>query len=295
MADFARADPTEGAARVALEIPPRVHETLAFRLVLLLLLGGIPYLGYLWMQRRHAQQRAELELLVQERTRDLQAVNARLEAISFTDPLTGLHNRRYLSRQMPADLAFYEREQGYRDGSDALVFVLLDLDHFKSINDTHGHAAGDRVLEQVASLLNGLVRWGDYVVRWGGEEFLLVFRPLPRGQLEQIGQRVCARIAGHDFDLGNGTTHRLTASAGLIECPVFAEFPRLLGWEQLVTLADRALYRAKASGRNTWFAYRPVPGARPPAGMLAFEGDPWWLVEAGLLEMYGQADAAQQQ
>ncbi|MBB6066386.1 diguanylate cyclase (GGDEF)-like protein [Pseudoxanthomonas broegbernensis] len=288
VADFSRAKPMASAARLELEIPPRLHETLVFRLLLLTLLGGIPYLGYLWLQRRHARQRTELELLVQERTRDLQAVNARLEAISFTDPLTGLHNRRYLSRQIPADLSFYERDAGYRDGTDALVFVLLDLDHFKSINDTHGHAAGDRVLEQLADVLGGLVRRGDYVARWGGEEFLLVFRPLPRGQLAQIGQRLCEQIANHDFDLGNGMCHRLTASIGLIECPLFPESPRLLGWEQLVTLADRALYRAKASGRNTWFAYRPIPGARPPSGMLAFEGDPWWLVDAGLLEMYGE-------
>lgn len=288
VADVSRTGPAAGSARLELEIPPHLHETLAFRLLLLVLIGGTPYLGYLWLQRRHARQRAKLELLVQERTRDLQAANARLEAISFTDPLTGLHNRRYLSRQIPADLSFYERDAGYRNGTDTLVFVLLDLDHFKSINDTHGHAAGDRVLEQVADLLGGLVRRGDYVARWGGEEFLLVFRPLPRGQLAQIGQRVCEQIAGHEFDLGNGMHHRLTASLGLIECPLFPDAQRLLGWEQLVTLADRALYQAKASGRNTWFAYRPVPGTHPPSGMLTFEGDPWWLVDAGLLEMYGE-------
>src|SRR5690606_6844030 len=163
VADFGRADPLAGVARLELVIPPRLYETLAFRLLLLAMLGGIPYLAYLGLQRRHAHQRAELETLVQERTRDLQAANARLEAISFTDPLTGLHNRRYLSRQLPADLSFYERDPDYGDGADALVFVLLDLDHFKAINDTHGHAAGDRVLEQLADLLTG---WCAGAITW---------------------------------------------------------------------------------------------------------------------------------
>ena len=287
VADFGRADPRQGAARLPLEIPPRIHETLAFRIVLALLIGGAPYLGYRLLQRRHERQRAVLERLVQERTRDLQAANARLEAISFTDPLTGLHNRRYLSRQIPADLSFYERDAAYRAGNEVVAFALLDVDHFKPINDTHGHAAGDRVLEQLAELLTRLVRKGDYVARWGGEEFLLVFRPLPRGSLSQIGTRLCSEIAAHPFDLGNGVQHRLTASIGLIEHPLFPGTPRLLGWEQLVTLADRALYRAKSGGRNTWVAYRPTPGAQPPAGMLAFEGDPWWLVDTGLLELFG--------
>lgn len=289
VADFARPNPLASAARLPVRIPPRMHETLAFQILLALLVGGAPYLGYRLLQARHERQRAELERLVQERTRDLQAANARLEAISFTDPLTGLHNRRYLSRQIPADLSFYERDAAYRAGNEVVTFALLDVDHFKPVNDTHGHAAGDRVLEQLAARLTGLVRKGDYVARWGGEEFLLVFRPLPRGSLAQIGQRLCSEIAARPFDLGNGMQHHLTASVGLIEYPLFPGAPRLLGWEQLVTLADRALYRAKACGRNTWVAYRPAPGAQPPPGMIGFEGDPGWLVESGLLEMFGAA------
>ena len=278
-------------ARIALDIPPRLHETLGFRLVLLVLACGIPWLGYLWLQQRHARQRARLEGLVQERTRDLQAANARLEALSFTDPLTGLHNRRYLARQVPADLSFYARDPAFHCGDEAVVFALVDVDHFKAINDTHGHAAGDRVLVQLADVLGDLVRKGDYVARWGGEEFLLVLRPSPRDGLAAIGQRLCSEVAACRFELGNGVQHRLTVSAGLIECPLFRQAPGLLGWEQLVTLADRALYRAKHSGRNTWFAYRPGPGPAPAADAPPLEGDPWRLVEDGRLQMFGRDGA----
>ncbi|WP_372015555.1 ligand-binding sensor domain-containing diguanylate cyclase [Pseudoxanthomonas sp. 10H] len=279
--------PAAQAARLPFSIPPRWHETRAFRLLLPLLAGLFVYFLYGWLQRRHTRQREALEQLVQERTRDLQAANARLEALSFTDPLTGLHNRRYLSRQIPADLSFYERDQAYRDGTEVVVFALLDVDHFKAINDTHGHAAGDRVLEQLGAMLTGLVRKGDYVARWGGEEFLLVFRPLPRGSMAQVGARLCAEIRDHRFALDDGASHRLTASVGLVEHPLFPQAPNLLDWEQMVTLADRALYRAKSSGRDTWAAFRPCPDAALPAGMETFDGDPSWLVEAGLVERFG--------
>ena len=288
VADFNQAGAQRVGARLALEIPRRLHETLAFRLLAALLLAGVVWLGYLWLQYRHERQRARLERLVQERTRDLQAANARLQAISFTDPLTGLHNRRYLSQQIPADLSFYARDPALAEGREAVVFALLDIDHFKSINDTHGHAAGDRVLEQFGQLLCELQRSGDYAARWGGEEFLLVFRPLPRNGLAQLGQRLCEGIAAHHFDLGNGHHHHVTVSVGLIECPLFPGYPDLLGWEQLVTLADRALYRAKAAGRNGWMAYRPVPGMQLPGDLAKAIGNPWWLVENGLLEMFSR-------
>jgi diguanylate cyclase (GGDEF)-like protein len=286
------ASPGTRATMLPFSIPPRWHETLAFRLLLPLLAGLAVYLLYEWLQHRHTRQRAALERLVQERTRDLQAANARLEALSFTDPLTGLHNRRYLSRQIPADLAFYERDPAYQGGTETMVLALLDVDHFKAINDTYGHAAGDRILEQLGVLLTALVRKGDYAVRWGGEEFLLVFRPLPRGSVPRIGARLCEEIRNHAFELGDGSTHRLTASVGLVEHPLFPGTPNLLGWEQMVTLADRALYRAKSAGRDTWAAFRPRAGAQPPSSAPSFEGDPSWLVDAGLVEPFGAEDRA---
>ncbi|MBO9716092.1 MAG: diguanylate cyclase, partial [Pseudoxanthomonas sp.] len=292
VANTAAADPARQMAQLQFSIPPRWHETLAFRLLLPLLLALAVYLLYEWLQRRHTRQRAALEQLVQERTRDLQAANARLEALSFTDPLTGLHNRRYLSRQLPADLSFYERDPAYQAGTSVVVFALLDLDHFKAINDTYGHADGDRVLEQLGTLLTTMSRKGDYVARWGGEEFLLVFRPLPRGSVAQIGARLCAEIRAHAFELGDGSVQRVTASVGLIESPLFPGAPRLLGWEQMVTLADRALYHAKSAGRDTWTGLRPRAGACPPSGMTAFDGDPSWLLGAGLIELFGAEDSA---
>ena len=273
-------------------MPPHLHETLTFRILAGLLALALLWLAYLGLRHRYARQRMVLEQLVQERTRDLQAANARLKEISFTDPLTGLHNRRYLTQQIPIDLSFYKRDSGYREGRDALVIALLDVDHFKVINDTWGHAAGDRVLEQLGQLLEELKRSGDYVARWGGEEFLVVLRPLPRGSMANIGERLRSRIAAHRFDLGNGAEHQLTVSIGLVECPLFRDHPDLLGWEQQVTLADRAMYAVKNSGRNGWMAYRPRPDARLPEDPSAYRDNARQLLASGLLELFGAPGAA---
>ena len=96
-----------------------------------------------------------------------------------------------------------------------LTVAVADLDGFKLVNDVHGHAAGDRVLQQLAQLLQQKVRVGDYVARWGGEEFLLVFRPLPAGFLPVLGDRLCDAVASHRFDVGAAEPLRLTCSIGM--------------------------------------------------------------------------------
>jgi len=276
------------SAQLAFEIGPFFYEQLWFRVAAAVAVLLLIALGYGWLSRRYARQRTVLEALVQQRTRDLQDANQRLEALTVTDPLTGLHNRRYLGRQIPLDLAFYDRDMGVDMQRDALMFGLLDLDHFKRINDTYGHDAGDRVLQQVAQCLRDLTRQGDYVVRWGGEEFLLVFRPMPREQLQALGERVCRTIAQKQIDIGDGQTLQVTASLGLMEYPPFPDAPQLLGWEQMVALADRALYHVKSHGRNGWAAYRRAPDATR-AGVETCNGNAALLVETGQLTMVGSS------
>jgi diguanylate cyclase (GGDEF)-like protein len=227
-----------------------------------------------------------LEKLVQQRTVDLQQANQRLQAISLTDPLTGLHNRRYLAQQLPIDIAYYQRHRGFAAGADVLAFALLDIDHFKSINDSHGHQAGDRVLQAIAHRLRTLARDGDYVIRWGGEEFLLVFRPMPRHELHALGRRICTTIASRPVETGQETL-RVTASLGLIGYPPFPQAPDLLGWEQLVSLADRALYQVKADGRNGWAHYSVGAAPLPDLDEDTLRRDPAELVRAGCLHLHG--------
>jgi diguanylate cyclase (GGDEF)-like protein len=246
-------------ALLGFRIQPLFYETGLFRVLLATLLGMVLYAGYRYQMQRHARQRVALEDQVQSRTRELHAANARLEKASQTDPLTGLRNRRYLANQIPADLAYYDRERK-RSGEygQVLVFALVDLDFFKRVNDMHGHRAGDQVLLQVAQVLGSLARSSDYLARWGGEEFLLVFRPMPGRFLETIGQRIRMAISTHPFDIGLSEPLHLTCSVGLCEYPLFRDAQQGLGWEQMVELADAALYWVKQHGRDGWAAFRPT-------------------------------------
>lgn len=247
------------AATLGFRIRPLFHETWLFRGLLALLMAMLLYAGYRFQLQRHARQRVALEDQVQSRTRELHAANARLEKASQTDPLTGLRNRRYLANQIPADLAYYDRERKRSGNWDqVLVFALVDLDFFKRVNDMHGHRAGDQVLLQVAQVLGALARTSDYLARWGGEEFLLVFRPMEGRYLETIGDRIRTAISSHAFDIGLAQPLHLTCSVGLSEYPLFRDAQQGLGWEQMVELADAALYWVKHHGRDGWAAFRPT-------------------------------------
>ena len=247
-------------ALLEFRIAPHFYETGWFYGLLAAALAAAIYGGYRLQRRAHLKQRAALEQQVTERTEQLHIANLALELASQTDPLTGLHNRRYLGNQIPADLAFYERENKRTGTTDnTLLFALVDIDHFKRINDTYGHRAGDRVLQQVADVLRAQVRTGDYIVRWGGEEFLLVCRPSVRHFVAILGERVRQALARHVFDLGDGIELSLTCSIGLSESGVYMTRQHQVKWEQLIELADTALYWVKENGRNGWAALRPAP------------------------------------
>ena len=280
-----------GAARLRFAITPRFHETAGFWLLLAALALLLVYAGYRYQRYRFRVRQAQLEALVGERTAELAETNHQLEQASLTDPLTGLRNRRYLARQIPADLDYYDRQLTANPGSaEVIVFALLDIDHFKQVNDLHGHAAGDRVLEEVALRLENMIRSGDYVVRWGGEEFLLVFRPMPAGQVPRLGERLRTAVSAAPFDLGDGRSIGLTASVGLSEYPMFRRAGgEPLGWEGMVELADQALYQVKRHGRDGWAMFRPTATTRTDVLLSDLQHGPDALLQAGELELAGSA------
>ncbi|MGE3376249.1 MAG: two-component regulator propeller domain-containing protein [Vicinamibacteria bacterium] len=271
--------------RIPLEVPPVFAETRGFRVLVGLGLGLAGYSAYRLRVRGLRQRGLELERVVAERTRDLQAAYARIEAASLTDPLTGLHNRRFLEQAIATDLATALRRS--REGSREadLVFLLLDLDEFKSVNDTYGHAAGDAVLAQLSGLLRRNVRSADHVVRWGGEEFLVVARFVERGQAEEIAEKLRAAVEAHAFALADGRIVRRTASIGFASFPFSPEQAEAVGWEQSVDVADAGLYVAKRSGRNRWIGVAAVPGEDPKGAIAAFERGAQEAVELGRVRL----------
>ena len=200
-------------------------------LVLLLLLGNA--LGYIAARRYHLAQREQF------RSTTL------LQELADRDPLTGCHNRRVLQRGLlDAELA-----RARRYGS-ALSVILCDIDHFKRINDTHGHAAGDQVLAEFAALLGSLTREPvDSVIRYGGEEFLVVLPETDLAGAQALAERIRDAFARASAAPGGGVRISATASFGVACVPARHPHPPA-SFEALIGAADDELYAVKRGGRN---------------------------------------------
>lgn len=210
--------------------------------------------------RAFAARAHALEREVGERTRALAEANRRLAHASLTDALTGLWNRRYFGLELPPECERTIRRAARGERDADLVFVLADVDHFKRINDHHGHAVGDAVLVEFARRLRALLRSGDVALRWGGEEFLVVLRDTGRERAFASARRVREAIAATPFAI-DGTLLPVTCSIGWAAFPFDPQAPRRHGVDQVITFADAALYRAKCGGRDR------VVGARVEAGV----------------------------
>jgi diguanylate cyclase (GGDEF)-like protein len=174
---------------------------------------------------------------------ELRQVKLELERLAYTDPLTSLHNRRSFMERMHQECERVRRHQ------QSLSVVLLDLDRFKDVNDTHGHEVGDGVLRHVARQLESCSRVCDVSARLGGEEFALLLPATDRDGALRLAERLRSAIAGHGFHSMDGTTFNVTTSAGIATIDVDSP-----DWQSLLRRADEALYRAKRAGRNAVLA-----------------------------------------
>jgi diguanylate cyclase (GGDEF)-like protein len=276
-------------AELAGHAPQRVR---SYRLLLtagaMVLMGALVFVKQHWMDRKllhllrlsrqnldeMCQLKDELENKEQSlrwHSLELQRKNLELQEISYTDPLTGVWNRRYLEEILTAEsgqvLRNYERARGgdirkmdHRD----LVFLMVDVDFFKEVNDLHGHPAGDRLLQLVAERLSRVVRKSDVLVRWGGEEFLIMSRSADPSGTPAFCDRILDVMAAEPFDLGHGIHVRKTCSVGWAPFPWSRRAYEAICAEEAIELADTALYRAKAGGRNQGIGILPVEGAWAP-------------------------------
>ena len=167
-----------------------------------------------------------------------------LRKLATHDQLTSLLNRREFDRILAE-----ERERSRRFGHP-FALVLVDIDHFKSVNDTHGHPAGDAVLQEVAIRLTRGLRDVDRAARFGGEEFALIIMQGDRKVALEAAQRACAAVESSPISIDGGPELRVTVSAGAAAMPADA-----MSGAELVAAADKALYAAKSGGRNRAVAF----------------------------------------
>ena len=271
---------------------------LAYTIYVLAILAALA--GWQLMQRRRlAREEAysrELETEVgrrtgelRERNDQLEQLNAQLREASLTDALTGLRNRRFLAEHISEETSLVTRRYSkLADGVERirvfdLVFIIIDLDGFKNINDTCGHLAGDEILMQMRDLLETVLRESDILVRWGGDEFLIVARDASPERGSDIAERVCATLRGNVFTLGDGESVRLTCSVGFACFPFVRDEPGLFSWSDILMFADTALYAAKASGRDGWVGLLSTEQSAMPELPARVRRDTAAAVEDGLV------------
>jgi len=199
------------------------------------------------------QARAAAMLRIKNLQDQLRTAKGQLEKLSVTDGLTGLYNHRHFEERLHEE---FRRTQRY---SDPVSLIMLDLDHFKDVNDRYGHPFGDRVLRETAELIRSSIRDPDICARYGGEEFAII---LPKTQLQgalAVAERIfrSLRQKGHAVDACDAAKSKLaevhvTASIGI----AFYPSKDVTSPELLVKYADEALYRAKREGRNTICLYQ---------------------------------------
>ena len=238
----------------ALEIRPAWWQTVWARILLALLAAGAVIAVVRWRTRHLEAERRRLEEAVAERSAELAAANRELREASFTDALTGARNRRFFSTVIEDDvnrtLRVHSTPPANRPRNCDLLFYIVDIDHFKDVNDEYGHDRGDGVLAEVARRLTQVVRDSDRLIRWGGEEFLLISRDADRTRGDVLAGRVMQSVGSEPFDLGGGQKVRLTCSVGWAPFPWYPDSTRTFAFTEVLKMADRAMYVSKQSGRN---------------------------------------------
>jgi two-component system cell cycle response regulator len=168
----------------------------------------------------------------------LDVENVRLHRVAVTDPLTGAYNREFLLARLPQEI------EAAVDRDHPLSVAMVDVDHFKAVNDQYGHSIGDQVLAEIARRLRGAIRAGDLLVRYGGEEFLAVLPKADAGRAWEVGERMRQRVCERSFSVGDDVALILRISVGIAQWRSGEKMPHL------IERADIALYGAKDRGRN---------------------------------------------
>ena len=219
------------------------------------------------------------------RNMELEILNDRLERASLTDHLTGLGNRRALTKDMPQILARLEADRLRYDTPPRMTLMLVDLDRLKPINDAHGHEAGDLALEAVAAQLRRCLRDCDRVVRWGGDEFVIVRTHSGIDDAAQLAEEIRLKVAELRFRVSDTGSAHTTVSVGFACYPFVAEAPLWASWEEVLHLADMALYRAKTR-RDAWLGWCGLPrAARQTELFKLISADPAAAMNEGYIDI----------
>jgi diguanylate cyclase (GGDEF)-like protein len=181
----------------------------------------------------------------------LNEANRKLERLATVDELTGLFNRRRFYEVFQVELENFKRYD------NRFSIIMADIDKFKQVNDTYGHEAGDRILQEISGVLSSNARKGDTVARFGGEEFILLLPMTAKEGAHLFAEKIRQEIEKIRITLASGSSIRVTASFGISDVSMLEMLSEEIYRQRIITLADQALYKAKETGRNKTVVYEP--------------------------------------
>ncbi|HSW60840.1 MAG TPA: GGDEF domain-containing protein, partial [bacterium] len=238
---------------LVLNIEPFFYETERFRSIFLAISFISIFLAFLMNKRSALIKEEEMRNIINSKTFKLELANNGLQEAVMKDPLTGLRNRRYLYEVEEESInEFIDMNALTREKSSKAVFalIMIDIDHFKRVNDYFGHTTGDLVLVDFANILKEKTRADDVVIRWGGEEFLVLLKGTTREEAVSIAENIRKGVEKHSFSTDDGKEIWLTCSIGLSLIPFFRKSPDFLSFDNIVSITDMALYYSKSTGRD---------------------------------------------
>jgi two-component system sensor histidine kinase ChiS len=251
-------------------------------------------------QREEVLARIHAYLTIQKLQRELQDLKRQMEEVCLTDHLTGMRNRRYLAKYIHNDIAEVHRnyheafsgKSGERPVNSDIVFLLMDLDHFKSVSARYGHQTSDDLLIQCREILENACRESDIVVRWGEDMFLVVSRYSNRDYAPTIADRIRAQFEDHAFEIERDRKIHLACSLGAASYPFLPTQPDYVNWEQVVAIANKGLSIAKKSGRNAYVNIACSESTVPDRLFQRIQEDIESVVQSGELQITSSLPAS---
>jgi len=184
----------------------------------------------------------------------LRISNEKFRAFSFKDTMTNASNRRYINEILHPEIERFAFSllQSLGDNDTNIIYgvYIVDIDHFKEVNDTWGHKCGDKMIIQFVQLLQSLIRKEDILCRWGGEEFVIILKRTDPDYIQTFAKKIIDKVRLTQFKMSNAMTIHKTCSVGYTKFPFFHHLPAALSLDQTIEIADQALYYAKENGRD---------------------------------------------
>ena len=241
-----------------------------------------------YLERRVREAVTDQSEELRQENRNLNRINRQLAHASFTDSLTGLWNRRFVETYVVPRLSVRpEPSESSFDpgGKHEIMLLMLDLDRLKTVNDRYGHPVGDTVILAAANALKQIFRRSDIIVRWGGDEFLVIAHRVNLQGARSLARRIATAFRSLELDAPGKPSPDVGCSIGFTFFPFEKSSPDGLGWYDCVAIADRALYVAKGQDRNAWAGIVRGDGPCPPELLSLIRHDLTGCLESGLVRL----------